>query len=214
MTISKAEYTQRKDDYGGEEYAGLRLRFRFRRRVQRHLVDTFAPTAFLVALSWISFWLGTSHTQSRVSLCGIVLLAVLDHLTAARAALPPSRTCTGLDLWTILCLTFVSASIVEVTIVCYCNRLEDRSEIAVGESAMMGLRARRLKGTTRTDSAETQASETTLHLSHSERGVEVNPVSNAGPAELIDKYCRYAFPLTFFVLNIAFWSWLYVNQEP
>ncbi|XP_075535082.1 uncharacterized protein LOC142570597 [Dermacentor variabilis] len=123
VTFSEADQvsSNENDDTTGEEYSRLRLHIRFRRRIQRHLVDTFVPTAFLVILSWLSFWLGTSATQARVLLCGVVLVAVLEHLTAAREGLPPSRTLTGLDIWFILCLGFVSSSIVEVTFVCYCS---------------------------------------------------------------------------------------------
>ncbi|KAL1479736.1 hypothetical protein MTO96_051618, partial [Rhipicephalus appendiculatus] len=200
VAISKTKYMPSSSDYGGRRFVGVRLQFRFRRRIQRHLVDTFVPTAFLVALSWISFWLGTSLTQPRVYLCGIVLLAVLQHLTAAREALAPSRTCTGLDIWTILCLTFVSGSIVEVTFVCYCSRVLHTGNLTVRLSRVR-LRARPSRG------SNSEEPETTSSIAHLR-----SEVSLLGPAGRVDKFCRYAFPLTFFILNITFWSWIYNNQ--
>ncbi|XP_075535081.1 glycine receptor subunit beta-type 4-like [Dermacentor variabilis] len=215
VTFSKAHRVPSNENDGttGEEYARLRINIRFRRRIQRHLVDTFVPTAFLVILSWLSFWLGTSETQARVLLCGVVLVAVLEHLTAAREGLPPSRTLTGLDIWTILCLGFVSSSIVEVTFVCYCCDPAVPGGHSANPNTVAQLRVVRFKETAFGTSRRSQERETESRLSRLEHDVGGRQVAILGRAERADKICRVAFPVAFLVSNVIFWSWLYFNQE-
>ncbi|XP_049269980.1 gamma-aminobutyric acid receptor subunit delta-like [Rhipicephalus sanguineus] len=214
VTISKIAYepTGGNEDTTGEERARLRLRFQFRRQIERHLVDTFVPTAFLVVLSWLSFWLGTKNTQPRVALCAVVLVATLQHLTAARNSLPPSRTWTGLDIWTILCLGFVFTSIVEVTFVCYCSH----TTITYGYSSPPNTEAPRHVG--RFEEVEPDISgipeiprtkNRSSRLGHDIGGIHKRTL---GTAERTDRFCRVAFPAAFFVSNIMYWSWLYVNR--
>ncbi|XP_054932466.1 gamma-aminobutyric acid receptor subunit delta-like [Dermacentor andersoni] len=197
----------------GEEYSRLRLHIRFRRRIQRHLVDTFVPTAFLVILSWLSFWLGTSATQPRVLLCSVVLVAVLQHLTAAREGLPPSPTWTGLDIWTILCLGFVSSSIVEVTFVCYCSDTAADGGNPANPNTGAQLRVGLFKETAVGISRRSQEREAKSRLTRMEHDAGGNQMTLLGPAERADKFCRTAFPVAFAVSNVVFWSWLYFSQE-
>ncbi|XP_075535511.1 glycine receptor subunit alpha-2-like [Dermacentor variabilis] len=213
VTLSEADQAPSSENDGttGEEYSRLRLHIRFRRRIQRHLVDTFVPTAFLVILSWLSFWLGTSATQPRVLLCSVVLVAALQHLTAAREGLPPSRSWTGLDIWTILCLGFVSASIVEVTYVCYCS--DPAADSGNTANPNTGVRVGRFKETAVGISRRSQEREAKSRLTRLEYDAGGNQMTMLGPDERADKFCRTAFPVAFVVSNVIFWSWLYFNQE-
>ncbi|XP_035892373.1 glycine receptor subunit alpha-4 isoform X3 [Anopheles stephensi] len=80
------------DGYMPEKYGNfsrLAVYFRFERQIGHHLIQTFAPSALVVMLSWFSFWLGLDAIPGRVTLLVTCMLTLVTMFTGMRADIPP-----------------------------------------------------------------------------------------------------------------------------
>ncbi|KAL1433551.1 hypothetical protein MTO96_012386 [Rhipicephalus appendiculatus] len=89
---------------------GLGLRLQLTRRLPAQLLQTYAPSGLLVALSWSGLWLRS--LGERLSLCCMLLLALCTQIGQLRRTLPPCTGLTGVDVWMFSCLAFVFAVLV------------------------------------------------------------------------------------------------------
>lgn len=63
--------------------------FRFERQIGHHLIQTFAPSALVVVLSWFSFWLGLDAIPGRVTLLVTCMLTLVTMFTGLKSDIPP-----------------------------------------------------------------------------------------------------------------------------
>lgn len=70
-------------------FSRLTVFFRFERQIGHHLIQTFAPSALVVCLSWFSFWLGLDAIPGRVTLLVTCMLTLVTMFTGLRADIPP-----------------------------------------------------------------------------------------------------------------------------
>lgn len=80
------------DNYMPEKvgnFSRLTVFFRFERQIGHHLIQTFAPSALVVCLSWFSFWLGLDAIPGRVTLLVTCMLTLVTMFTGLRADIPP-----------------------------------------------------------------------------------------------------------------------------
>lgn len=70
-------------------FSRLTVYFRFERQIGHHLIQTFAPSSLVVALSWFSFWLGLDAIPGRVTLLVTCMLTLVTMFTGLRADIPP-----------------------------------------------------------------------------------------------------------------------------
>ncbi|XP_049517892.1 glutamate-gated chloride channel subunit beta-like [Dermacentor silvarum] len=75
------------------------------------LIEAYIPSAFLVVVSWLIFWLDAA--TERVAVCVTILLALYSQSTGARQLLPPSTSMTALDHWMVVCVLFVFAALAQ-----------------------------------------------------------------------------------------------------
>lgn len=96
-------------------YSRLSLYFRFERQIGHHLIQTFAPSALVVQLSWFSFWLGLDAIPGRVTLLVTCMLTLVTMFTGAD--IPPVAYVKALDLWMAGCMMFVFGALAEFVVV-------------------------------------------------------------------------------------------------
>ncbi|GIY15931.1 gamma-aminobutyric acid receptor subunit beta [Caerostris darwini] len=70
-------------------YSMLYVNLTFERDLAHHLIQVFTPSALIVMLSWLSFWLGADATAGRITLCVTSLLALITQFSSIRRDLPP-----------------------------------------------------------------------------------------------------------------------------
>uniref|UniRef100_A0A183GZU4 Neur_chan_memb domain-containing protein n=1 Tax=Onchocerca flexuosa TaxID=387005 RepID=A0A183GZU4_9BILA len=72
-----------------------------------HIIQTYFPSAMLVSISWMSFWLDPRASPARVTLTITTLLTLTTMSNGARQDLPQVSYIKALDIW----LTFSQALI-------------------------------------------------------------------------------------------------------
>ncbi|KAK7794554.1 hypothetical protein R5R35_009673 [Gryllus longicercus] len=70
-------------------FSRLVLYFRFERQIGHHLIQTFAPSALVVMLSWFSFWIGLDAIPGRVTLLVTSMLTLVTMFTGLKSDIPP-----------------------------------------------------------------------------------------------------------------------------
>jgi len=95
----------------------LSLRFVLRRDIGYFLIQVYVPTMLIVILSWVSFWINIDASPARVSLGLLTVLTTTTMSGAARESLPRVSYIKAIDVWMIMCLVFVFASLIEYAVV-------------------------------------------------------------------------------------------------
>ncbi|XP_037525936.1 glutamate-gated chloride channel alpha-like [Rhipicephalus sanguineus] len=110
IEVNKTTFRQHWSPMVPKVEGGLGLRLQLTRRLRAQLLQTYAPSGLLVALSWLGLWL--RGLGERLSLCCMLLLALCAQISQLRRTLPPCTGPTGVDVWMFSCLAFVFAVLV------------------------------------------------------------------------------------------------------
>ncbi|KAI6209466.1 hypothetical protein M3Y96_00224300 [Aphelenchoides besseyi] len=89
----------------------------FSRRFGYYAIQGFFPTYLTIFISWISFALGIKMIPARTMLGVNSLLALTFQYGNINRHLPPVSYIKALDIWMIVCLVSVFASLIELAIV-------------------------------------------------------------------------------------------------
>ncbi|XP_045598080.1 glycine receptor subunit alpha-4 isoform X2 [Procambarus clarkii] len=82
-----------------------------------HILHTYVPTALIVILSWMSFWIAPDATPARVTLGVTSILTMATQYSQSTKNLPPVSYIKSLDIWMITCMVYVFAALLEFAIV-------------------------------------------------------------------------------------------------
>ena len=88
-----------------------------RRLIVFHIIQTYVPTAMLVVISWLSFWLDAKAAPARIGLTITTLLTLTTMSNGARQDLPQVSYVKALDIWVSMCTAFVFCVLIEYTLV-------------------------------------------------------------------------------------------------
>ncbi|KRT84639.1 transmembrane ion channel, partial [Oryctes borbonicus] len=91
--------------------------FNLRRRLGYHLFHTYIPSALIVVMSWISFWIKPEAIPARVTLGVTSLLTLATQNTQSQQSLPPVSYVKAIDVWMSSCSVFVFLSLMEFAVV-------------------------------------------------------------------------------------------------
>lgn len=69
-------------------YSSLNMNITFSRQLQNTLFRTYCPSALVVILSWLSFWMALDAVPARVTLCVTSLLALVTQFANEGDDLP------------------------------------------------------------------------------------------------------------------------------
>ena len=89
------------------------MKFSFKRRVGYYFIQVYLPAIFVVALSWIVFWMGKDAMGDRMTLGITTILAVMFLLGSLNGNLPKVSYPKALDWYLLMSFTFVFLSLVE-----------------------------------------------------------------------------------------------------
>jgi len=197
-------YTLRSCDqnYTAGWFPCLQVSFVLRRDIGFFLIQVYVPSILIVILSWVSFWINIESSPARVSIGMLTVLTTTTMSAIARAALPRVSYIKAIDVWMIICLVFVFASLVEYAVVNVMSRRKpslkppDINAAAPGApggppNAVMlprgrGGRCADLRGTT-------------------ECRIMKRESDGKRRARNIDKLSRQCFPIAFILFNIVYW---------
>jgi len=98
-------------------YPCLEIRFELARDIGYYLIQVYVPTVLIVMLSWVSFWINAESSPARVTIGLLTVLTTTTTSNGARASLPRVSYIKAIDVWLIVCLTFVFTSLIEYALV-------------------------------------------------------------------------------------------------
>lgn len=166
-------------------FSRLTLFFRFERQIGHHLIQTFAPSALVVQLSWFSFWLGLDAIPGRVTLLVTCMLTLVTMFTGAD--IPPVAYVKALDVWMAGCMMFVFGALAEFVVVKwmhaqYTNQLNKCA-------AAVAVRPNQMVSCNKAESHSNSPHFLILHRSRSEtKCTREGPISISGDVGARNKY--------------------------
>lgn len=192
--------------------------FIFERRLGYSLIQIYAPTALIVVLSWLSFWISKDAVPARVALVVTTVLTIVTLMGSFRSSVPKVSYVKALDVFFIISLLFVFGAVLEYVIVrLHSKKIETKRR---EEDETMGCEIKLLKREDNGgDSEDLDAQE--IRLS----GSQVNAVEQPrmlnkakmqrklkiacvkSDASVIDRVSRILFPVAYISFNIFYWSY-------
>uniref|UniRef100_A0ABD2VXU4 Glycine receptor subunit alpha-4 n=1 Tax=Trichogramma kaykai TaxID=54128 RepID=A0ABD2VXU4_9HYME len=190
-------------EYSTGNFTCIQIVFNLRRRLGYHLFHTYIPSALIVVMSWIAFWIKPEAIPARVTLGVTSLLTLATQNTQSQQSLPPVSYVKAIDVWMSSCSVFVFLSLMEFAVV-------NNYMGPVATKAMKGYSDEDLheaideiKTPMRSESADRGRSP----LRRPEPVVQYDTCCEGrATAIYIDKVSRFLFPFAFFILNVVYWS--------
>ncbi|ODN03773.1 Glycine receptor subunit alpha-2 [Orchesella cincta] len=182
-------------EYSTGNFTCLEVVFQLRRRLGYHLFHTYIPSALIVVMSWISFWIKPEAIPARITLGVTSLLTLATQNTQSQASLPPVSYVKAIDIWMSSCTVFVFMSLMEFAVVNHFlgsghpidkgyEDIHDLNSIIDSQSRVWNFLGFKLSATTANFT---------------------NFCSNREIALGIDRVSRFFFPFAFVVLNVVYW---------
>ncbi|XP_023216469.1 glycine receptor subunit alpha-2-like [Centruroides sculpturatus] len=190
------------------EYSCLRAEFNLQRSIGHHLVQSYLPTALIVVISWVSFWLDVESIPARITLGVTTLLTITSKGAGIQSNLPPVSYVKAMDVWMGACTSFVFAAVLEFTFVNYLWRKHpNRAKADTKSGNLISLKMMNGKDAATKD----QSNPVHVGLPSTESNQHQFPIPDVNihkiQAKRIDHYCRIAFPSFFLLFNIAYWPY-------
>ena len=89
----------------------------FKRRIGFYLIQVYFPDMFVVALSWIVFWMDKNDMGNRMALGITTILTIMFLLGSLNGFMPRVSYAKALDWYLLVSFTFASLCLVECMIV-------------------------------------------------------------------------------------------------
>lgn len=77
-----------------------------------------------MVISWVSFWLPIDAVPARIALGSTTVLTMITQRQSTAISLPPVSYIKAIDVWTVSCLVFVFAALLEYALVNIYSRRE------------------------------------------------------------------------------------------
>nr|WMV64447.1 histamine-gated chloride channel subunit [Pardosa pseudoannulata] len=198
--------------YSTGNFTCIQVVFKLKRRLGYYMFHTYIPTCLIVIMSWISFWIKPEAVPARVTLCVTSLLTLSTQHAQSQKSLPPVSYIKAIDIFMSSCTVFVFASLMEYAMV---NILMGEGVDGQGGETLIfkppsqcqhtvknPLLAPRIEDTPQVPNGTRPKEKSCLyrHNRHRRRAI------------LVDKISRVIFPLSFILLNTAYWS-VYLDVE-
>lgn len=227
FTLSTVMLSDCSMNYTAGAFPCLAVRFILRRDIGYFLIQVYVPSVLIVTLSWVSFWLNVDASSARVFIGLLTALMTTMMSEGARATLPRVSYIKAIDVWMIVCLVFVFASLVEYVVVNVLARRQGPPSHRPGPAVpRRGPRRgpfRRSRsasdvggeqGTELVEKGDVTAENDTRRSESSEDGGKLPEVVDGKlQARRVDMFSRLFFPLSFLVFNFVYWMTYVVPQR-
>ncbi|GIX89065.1 glycine receptor subunit alpha-3 [Caerostris darwini] len=196
--------------YSTGNFTCIEVIFTLKRRLGYYMFHTYIPTCLIVIMSWISFWIKPEAVPARVTLCVTSLLTLSTQHAQSQKALPPVSYIKAIDIFMSSCTVFVFASLMEYAMVNILlgegldemldedgNRRPQKQTASLAKTAPSIMMVSTLQdGISPLPNGTRPKITSTLYLRSRHRRRAI----------LVDKFSRVIFPLSFVILNTAYWS--------
>ncbi|XP_020903215.1 glycine receptor subunit alpha-1 isoform X2 [Exaiptasia diaphana] len=116
-------------DYVSGRWTHLTASFSFKRRLGYSLIQVYAPTFLIVALSWLSFWISKDAVPARIGLGITTVLTIVTLMGSFRAQVPKVSYIKAIDLFFIVSFMFVFGAVLEyIAVILHSSMLEKQTE--------------------------------------------------------------------------------------
>ncbi|XP_065166206.1 glycine receptor subunit alpha-2 isoform X1 [Atheta coriaria] len=193
LDISNNYTTDCTIEYSTGNFTCLAIVFNLTRRLGYHLFHTYIPSALIVVMSWISFWIKPEAIPARVTLGVTSLLTLATQNTQSQQSLPPVSYVKAIDIWMSSCSVFVFLSLMEFAVV-------NNYMGPVATKAMKGYSDEDLHSDMQNDYKDIDRPRFGSQPQYD------TFCSGRSTALCIDQFSRFFFPFSFFILNVVYWS--------
>ena len=98
-------------------FSTITVTFLFERRVGFYLIQVYLPDVFVVALSWIVFWMDKTEMGDRMALGITTILTIMFLLGSMNSSMPKVSYAKALDWYLLVSFIFVFLSLMECMVV-------------------------------------------------------------------------------------------------
>lgn len=202
-------------------FSCMYVEFVLERKFGFYLIYTFMPSILIIIISWMSFLIDFEAVPARISIGLLSVLALITQSAATLSNLPRVSYIKAIDVWLFTCLAFDVLSLVEFAFVNVLARTQQNNQfednlrkIFREEMSAMGRGSQEFdKETSRRGSSKSYHAGTNI-LMVSDR--QLRPPSKRKQsfiqrqkhrlqAQMVDRFCMIAFPLSFLLFNIIYW---------
>ncbi|XP_033111946.1 glycine receptor subunit alphaZ1-like isoform X1 [Anneissia japonica] len=156
------------------------LRFEITRELLSYMITSYVPSALLVMISWLSFWIDIRATPARATLA-VTCLLTMSHIALESDSFAKFQTITAMDVWMATCLCFVFGAMMEFATASYTLTKPK---------------------TIKPKKGDTSAS---LEENENSKSRPSTVTSSSSTANSMDTCSRVLFPTVFLIFNICYW---------
>ncbi|XP_021948841.1 glutamate-gated chloride channel alpha isoform X2 [Folsomia candida] len=209
-------------------FSALVFGIKLRRKLSYHIIQTYIPSTMFTVVSWLSFLVPPDSTPGRMAICVTTLLTVTAMFGATKQNTPNVAYCKALDVWMLMCISFIFLSLGEFTIVLKLRKNEtkkpdppkkDEIDVEKNNHVTTGNNASPPGGT---NSALIQIDPKSATLSPTPEPVKavIPPKPTPPPptkyfltASKIEKYAPRVVPLLFIAFTCTYWPVLLMMSD-
>ncbi|CAM1326233.1 Hiscl2 (predicted) [Pycnogonum litorale] len=206
LDVLKSETKDCTLEYSTGNFTCLAVVFTLRRRLGYQLLHTYIPTALIVVMSWISFWISPEAVPARVTLGVTSLLTLATQNTQSQASLPPVSYVKAIDVWMSSCTVFVFCSLMEYAIVTHFMRYSGKPNTDQDDQDDPDVLTRRKSETSLLRGLQRQFMLRKMNTVDMLLGNTAPYKQDMRISLAIDNFSRFFFPFSFIVLNIIYWK--------
>ncbi|CAJ0601704.1 unnamed protein product [Cylicocyclus nassatus] len=184
----------------------LHVSIMFERRFIWYFMQAYLPTYLTIFISWVSFALGPRAIPARTMLGVNALLAMIFQFGNIMRNLPRVSYIKAIDVWMLASMTFIFCSLLELAIVGYMVRDENKT---VSKSSIK--KSKPLSDESPRGSLLYEKRFMLPAGCNAPRSI--SKTSSPWPPEKIDTISSIMFPLSFFIFNIVYWSYYLQRKQ-
>ncbi|CAL1271974.1 unnamed protein product [Larinioides sclopetarius] len=175
------------------------------RRLTGSIINIYAPSSLITAVSWVTFWLRLEAAPARVSLSITSLLTLCTQLQFNKNQLPPLNYITAVDIWLFVCVFMVFSTLIEFAISYNIYKKTKGNELHDFKSQGKTKQILNCKMWILQDEKRSTLQSSTPPPSMAKRFSDWLCATKSDDISRIDVACRKIFPLSFFLFAICYW---------
>ncbi|GBM96653.1 Glycine receptor subunit alpha-4 [Araneus ventricosus] len=176
------------------------------RRLTGSIINIYAPSSLITAVSWVTFWLRLEAAPARVSLSITSLLTLCTQVQFNKNQLPPLNYITAVDIWLFVCIFLVFSTLVEFAISYNTYKKTKTSTLQDFKSQGKTKQIITCKmWILQADQEGSSLQNSSPPPSTAKRISEWLCATKSDDISRIDVACRKIFPLSFFLFAIVYW---------